>query len=83
LLKLNNNGEGCTVMIVDHAYKREYPAQSLAAGEQTAFPIPSANNQGWYDFSVLVKGHEGFEKRYAGRIETGRDSISDPYMGQA
>jgi hypothetical protein len=30
-----------------------------------------------------VKGHQHFEKRYAGRIETGRDSISDPHMGRA
>jgi phospholipase C len=41
-----------------------------------------ADSHGWYDFSVRVQGHEGFEKRYAGRIETGRDSISDPQMGR-
>ncbi|HVF95602.1 MAG TPA: phospholipase C, phosphocholine-specific [Sphingomonas sp.] len=30
---------------------------------------------GWYD--IIVSG-DGFEQRFAGRIETGRDSISDP-----
>jgi phospholipase C len=81
VVKLKNSGEACTVTIVDHAYKGEYPGRQLAAGEQTALAIPSAKNQGWYDFSVLIKGHDAFEVRYAGRIETGRDSISDPYMG--
>ncbi len=83
VLKLNNNGDACMVVIVDHAYNGEYPARALAAGEQTVVTLPLAKSQGWYDFSVRVKGHDGFEKRFAGRIETGRDSISDPYMGQA
>jgi phospholipase C len=81
VVQLKNNGDACTVMIVDHAYKGEYPARQLAAGEQTALTIPLAKNQGWYDLSVRIGGHDGFEARYAGRIETGRDSISDPYMG--
>jgi phospholipase C len=71
------------VWIADHAYNGEYPLRALARGEQTVVTLPLAKSQGWYDFSVRVKGHDGFEKRFAGRIETGRDSISDPYMGQA
>ncbi len=80
-MQLKNNGDVCTVTVVDNAYKAMYPAKQLAAGEQTTLTIPSAKNQGWYDLSVRVNGHDGFEVRYAGRIETGRDSISDPYMG--
>jgi phospholipase C len=34
----------------------------------------------WYDFSVKVLGEPGFSRRFAGRIETGRPSISDPAM---
>jgi phospholipase C len=32
----------------------------------------------WYDFTI--QGSDGFERRFAGRLETGRDSISDPAM---
>jgi phospholipase C len=34
----------------------------------------------WFD--VLVKGQseQGYQRRYAGRVETGKDSISDPAM---
>ena len=35
----------------------------------------------WYDFSVFVEGNTVFEKRYAGHIETGTESMSDPAMG--
>jgi len=80
-LVLRNSGTACTVMIVDHAYKQAYQEKSLAAGERSLITVPLTRNQGWYDFSVRIKGYDGFEQRFAGRIETGRDSISDPYMG--
>lgn len=35
----------------------------------------------WYDFTVTVQGDESFVRRFAGRVETGRDSYSDPAMG--
>ncbi|MCP1637636.1 phospholipase C [Kerstersia gyiorum] len=37
----------------------------------------------WYDFSVTVEGLEGWTRRFAGRVETGKDAISDPAMGHA
>jgi phospholipase C len=79
-IRLKNNGDACTVTFVDNSYKGVYPDKQLAAGEQATVTFP-AENQGWYDLSVRVKGHDDWEARYAGRIETGRDSISDPYMG--
>jgi phospholipase C len=39
------------------------------------------STKGWYDFSVFIQGNDRFERRYAGHIETGRPSISDPFMG--
>jgi phospholipase C len=83
MLELRNNGDACTVTIIDNAYKGANQEKPLAAGERTVLTIPLEKTQGWYDFSVRVKGHDGFEVRYAGRIETGMDSISDPYMGNA
>jgi phospholipase C len=35
---------------------------------------------GWYDFSVFIEGNTVFEKRYAGHVETGKESKSDPLM---
>jgi phospholipase C len=30
---------------------------------------------------VKIKGNNLFEKRYAGRVETGKESFTDPMMG--
>jgi phospholipase C len=38
---------------------------------------------GWYDFSVSIKENPSFMKRFAGRVETGKESVSDPFMGKA
>jgi phospholipase C len=35
----------------------------------------------WYDITVEAPGLPGFGRRFAGRVETGRDSLSDPAMG--
>lgn len=34
-----------------------------------------------YDLAVTVKGDPTFEHRYAGHVENGKASISDPGMG--
>jgi phospholipase C len=81
VVHVKNSGEECTLIIVDHAYKGEYLPRQLAAGEETMLTLPLSKDQGWYDLSVRVKGFDRFGQRFAGRIETGRDSISDPYMG--
>lgn len=38
-------------------------------------------SKGWYDFKVQLIGNTEFHQHYAGHVETGEDSISDPLMG--
>jgi phospholipase C len=45
--------------------------------------LDTGNSFGWYDFSVKIKGNTTFERRYAGRVETGAASKTDPLMGRA
>ncbi|HVS96490.1 MAG TPA: phospholipase C, phosphocholine-specific [Puia sp.] len=80
LLRVKNNGAACTLQIIDRSYGTLYPARRVAAGETATTALPFAKSHNWYDLSVRVQGNEGFEKRYAGRIETGSDGISDPAM---
>ena len=71
------------VTVKDHAYGAEPIRQAVAAGSApTKIMINPHRGQGWYDFSLLVQGFEHFEKRHAGRVETGADGITDPYMGR-
>lgn len=36
---------------------------------------------GWYDIVVEVEGYANFHRRFAGHVETGKPSITDPLMG--
>jgi len=81
-LKLHNLSSGThTIEVTDHSYKTNNHKKILSAGSTMNLAINLANSHGWYDFSVKVSGSPGFEKRYAGRVETGRPSYSDPFMG--
>jgi len=44
--------------------------------------IALKGSHGWYDFTISIKEHPAFSKRYAGRVETGKESYSDPFMGK-
>ncbi|HXE04371.1 MAG TPA: hypothetical protein VN579_00185, partial [Bryobacteraceae bacterium] len=46
--------------------------------------LPLKRSFGWYDFTVNIDGAEtdSFMRRYAGHVETGRASFSDPLMGR-
>ena len=86
-LHLSNQGnQPYTVIIHDAAYKvnnHRYTIPATPAGDTSLLILPLDSSQGWYDFIVQADGHAGFRKRYAGRVETGRPGISDPYMGRA
>ncbi|WP_229518506.1 phosphocholine-specific phospholipase C [Massilia sp. PAMC28688] len=53
---------------------------TLAPGQQARRSWPLQGSGGWYDFSVRLPELPGYVRRFAGRLETGRDSISDPAM---
>jgi phospholipase C len=69
------------IEIIDNAYKNK-PVKHLLSGKAKSIGIffPLNKSFGWYDFSVKLP-ESAFERRYAGRLETGRPSYSDPRMG--
>ena len=44
--------------------------------------IPVAANGYWYDISATVSGQTDYLRRFAGRVETGRHTVSDPALGR-
>jgi phospholipase C, phosphocholine-specific, Pseudomonas-type len=79
---VNHVQQPVQVTIRDNAYKKKDIVKQVAGGAHVALKLSLKDSHGWYDFSVRVQGQEGFEKRYAGRVETGKESFSDPYMGR-
>jgi phospholipase C len=64
--------------IVDHSYGRGTRNIFLKAGEKRTITLRLAKSFSWYDFSVISGA---FERRCAGRVETGKAGFSDPAMG--
>jgi phospholipase C len=86
-LILNNQSNiPIRIEISDNAYKNSpvkkdlHPATNNSGN--TIIPINLGKQFGWYDFTVRIVGSELFEKRYAGRVDTGEQGYSDPYMGR-
>ena len=53
---------------------------SVAARSELVITQALSASGGWYDFSVKLSGQSDFSRRFAGRMETGADSVSDPAM---
>jgi phospholipase C len=69
-----------TVEITDLAYKQAKQSKAIAPAGTARILLNLERSSNWYDFSLKISGVEGFEKRYAGRVETGKLGISDPAM---
>lgn len=72
----------CQALVRSNAYRREGPWKIAVAPNQQKKQLWSLADSGnWYDFTIIVEGMEGYTRRFAGRIETGVHSISDPATG--
>jgi phospholipase C len=83
-LKLRNGGASAmTVEVEDLGYGHALRAVQVPAGGEVVVPLDLAGSHGWYDLGIRVAGVAGYVRRYAGHLETGGESQSDPLMGRA
>ncbi|HTD93760.1 MAG TPA: phospholipase C, phosphocholine-specific [Chitinophagaceae bacterium] len=78
----NTTARPCDVLIKDNHYKTGDTRKKLKAGETVLVTLNQKKSYGWYDFSVTMDGNPLFLKRFAGHVETGQASKTDPLMGQ-
>jgi phospholipase C len=82
-LKLINHGaQPVNVTINDLGYHKGSLQKNVAARTTATLVIDLSKSHGWYDFEAKVAGGRLFGQRYAGRVETGKESFSDPVMGR-
>jgi phospholipase C len=81
LTMINTGSAACTFTVQPNAYRTDGPwAYEIPAGRQLEQHWPVGLQGNWYDFTVKT-AQGGFTRRFAGRLETGADSVSDPAMG--
>ncbi len=82
-ITLNNHAaSNLLVTVKDRSYKNNEQTLAVASGTNTIVPVDLAKTQGWYDVEVTIAGKTEMIFRYAGRVENGEPSISDPVMGK-
>jgi phospholipase C len=79
---VNRERRSLRITLRDHGYGAGEVTRELRAGGRVVLLMETRRSHGWYDFSVTVAGREPFASRYAGRVETGNWSYSDPVMGR-
>jgi len=77
----HNIGKNARIVAVrDNSYNTSTVTKTIVPGQEVSVVLNLQKSHGWYDFSVTV-AQSDVEERFAGRVETGRSSFSDPLMG--
>ncbi|MBN3820486.1 DUF756 domain-containing protein, partial [Paraburkholderia sp. Se-20369] len=78
-LKLRNHGTGhVTLTLADNAYGAPARQVTLHAGDERVEQWLLASSHQWYDVTVSDGANGTFSRRFAGHVENGRPSYSDP-----
>lgn len=72
--------DAVTIRLADEAYGHPVQNLTLKAGEAKEIASDLSASHNWYDFSLTG---DGFALRFAGHVEDGRPSVSDPVLGGA
>jgi phospholipase C len=78
---VNNSADNFDFSVIDNAYQQPSRSKKVMAGTTGRFEFNLTKSYGWYDLSVTSPSNSLFLNRFAGRVETGRESVSDPAMG--
>ncbi len=78
----NGDSKPLVLSVVDNSYKTDTAHKTVSPAHQTSIVLKLRQSHGWYDFTVKSVGSDA-EARFAGRVETGQTSFTDPLMGSA
>jgi phospholipase C len=81
LILENKENTTLKILIKDEPYQANTKTITIAANSNKIVSLNLQKSKGWYDFKIEIDGDPTFLRHYAGHVETGEDSISDPYMG--
>lgn len=79
---INNDSKPLSFVISDNAYQAKEIIQEVPAKSKVQVVLDLEKSFNWYDFSVKVKGNSIFEERFAGKVETGLETKTDPLMAR-
>jgi phospholipase C len=69
------------VQIRDRSYKTPDVKRVVGSGETALVVVDTQPAFQWYDLGISISGSAGFDRRFAGRVETGKWTFTDPAIG--
>jgi phospholipase C len=80
-LAITNRSGSIVSVSINDIYTGNRTSQLVANGGTLTLQWALAATFGWYDFVITVDQDPAFESRFAGHLENGQNSFSDPLMG--
>ena len=78
---ITNRSTASVVVQLRNVLVGETLTQALEPGQTVTRAIPLAALFGWYDLVLTAAGDDTFRQVFAGHVENGAESVSDPGMG--
>jgi phospholipase C len=79
---VTNAGDSATTVNLVDKYTGRTERGYLARGERFLAELDLKASSRWYDVLITADSDPGFVRHYAGHVETGADSVSDPLIGR-
>jgi phospholipase C len=80
LIMENTGPKTLLVSVEDKVYNTNTKSIKLEVGSKKIVTLNLQKHHHWYNFSVGVAGFKTYQRHYAGHVETGKESSTDPYM---
>jgi len=75
----NKTDDSLKLLLFDH-YSHKQKEIKIGANAHKTIKIGTKSSHRWYDLEIKAMGFDDFSRRYAGRLENGKDGITDPLM---
>lgn len=77
-IEAERNVRGLNFTLHDNSYGTPQKRGKLKANQTLL--VSTEESFGWYDFTFSIEEYSGYSRRYAGRMENGKQRKSDPLM---
>jgi phospholipase C len=78
----NQDTDPCDIEISTQSYGYATHRQRIGQQQSITHVVDAEHSFGWYDINIRAVDNRTFEHRFAGRMETGEWSFSDPLIGR-
>jgi phospholipase C len=77
---VNSGSAAATFTVTDNSYGRPAQKVEVPSGATVRREVPLQASHSWYDLTVTSSADAAFIRRFAGHVETGRASVTDPVL---